>query len=140
MNRTHRILRWLGWSVFSALILVVGAAMVVFPDLFSRPTIGGGPPTMRLISAEQYRNTIQYVVGNDIQIEASFPVPQRRDGLVTLGGTKAEMTPGDLDQFDRAARSIAAEAVDASHRDTLVACTPHNLGEPDDACAKNFYS
>src|SRR5688572_21669387 len=113
----------LAGAIAAVVGLVTAVGVFVIAD-GAEPESTGGPTTMRLISAEQYRNTIAYVFGDDIAVEANFPELQRREGLVSLGSTTAEMTPGALEQFDRAARAIAQQVVDVNHRQTLVPCAP----------------
>jgi hypothetical protein len=122
-------------GVVGAGALAVGAFVFVSAQ---EPTPAPGPPVMRLISAEQYRNTVRYVFGDDIQITANFPLMQRREGLVALGAATASMTPGALEQFDQAARAIAGQVVDPEHRATLVPCTPRAESRPDADCARAF--
>jgi hypothetical protein len=126
-----------------AIVAAVGMAAALGAHFLStggEPEARGGPTTMRLISGEQYRNTIAYVFGEDIKIDANFPELQRREGLVSLGSTTAEMTPGALEQFDRAARSISLQIVDANHRATLVPCEPAASSKADADCAGKFFT
>ena len=108
---------------------------------FREPVTKGGPATMRLISTEQYVNSVQYLFGEDIDLSnAHFPLLPRIDGLVALGATQAAMTPGALEMFNRSARVIASQVVDPSHRDLLVPCQPGAADKPDAICAGQFLS
>lgn len=127
----------------AAAVLIVAIVGVVAVAIWPQPEpaiTAKAPPTMRLISAEQYVNSVQYVFGEDIEVRANFPQLQRSDGLVSLGATTAAMTSGALEQFDRAARTIAAQVTDDSHRHTLVPCAPASVHEPDADCARQFFS
>jgi hypothetical protein len=120
------------------IVAVVGVAAVsVWPK--SEPAVAKAQATMRLISTEQYVNSVQYVFGEDIEVRANFPQLQRSDGLISLGATSAAMTSGALEQFDRAARSIATQVTDESHRNTLVPCAPESAHAPDADCARQFF-
>lgn len=126
-------------AFLSVLALLAAAAGGLFAyDRFVEPSTAGGPTTMRMITAGQYRNTVEQLFGHDIEVLANFPPMQRQDGLLALGSTTASMTPGALEQFDIAARSIAAQVVDETHRQTLVPCMPHNVQAADATCARTF--
>lgn len=120
------------------IVAVVGVvALSVWPK--SEPAVTKAQATMRLISSEQYVNSVQYVFGEDIEVRANFPQLQRSDGLISLGATTAAMTSGALEQFDRAARSIAAQVTDESHRNTLIPCSPESAHAPDADCARQLF-
>lgn len=130
----------LGAALGAFALVATGAASVFYVAVHAEPGEPGGPPAMRLISADQYRNTVHQVFGDDVQVDASFPELQRQEGLVALGAVSATMTPSALDQFDRAARSVAAQALDPAHRVTLVSCRPRNPAGADTACATRFFT
>lgn len=101
------------------------------------PADAGGPPTMRLVTAEQYRNSIHDIFGDDIDLGgAYFPTLPRKAGLLALGATEVSMTPGDLDVFRRTAEAVAARVVDPAHRETILPCRPRAADKPDPACAQ----
>lgn len=127
------------------LVSVVAVAVVAVAVWFawsrSEPVVPAGPATMRMITTEQYANTIRYLFGEDIDLSSSrFPLLPRKDGLVALGATAAAMTPSTLDMFHRAARSIAAQVVDTAHRSLLLPCRPDSIATADDRCAREFLS
>lgn len=130
---------WIGALSVTGLCALV-AGVIGYLVFYAEPPVRGGPATMRLISAEQYRNTIAYVFGDDIQVDANFPVLQRQEGLIALGATTATMTPAAFDQFDRAARAIAGQVVDPAHRDILVPCRPRRVNGADPQCAEAFFT
>jgi hypothetical protein len=101
------------------------------------PSVKGGPVTVRLITAEQYLASIRKLFGEDIVADVSFAAPPRRQGLLSLGASSADITPGALEQFDRAARAIASQVVDESHRRVLVPCVP--VSEDDAGCTRKFF-
>lgn len=127
-----------------ALIVVAGLAAATVLKIreggFFESAVHGGPATMRLISAEQYVNTMHFLFGEDIDVRANFPSLQRKQGLVSLSASTAAMTSGALEQFDRAARAIATQVLDEAHRGTLVPCTPRSLHESDADCAGRFFA
>ncbi len=104
------------------------------------------PAQRRLISEQQYLNTIANIFGKDIEVIAQFAPMQRTEGLLALGAPNAGVPSGELQKFQRAARQVAAQVVDngnlelrlASHRDALIPCKPAAITKPDPACAQMF--
>jgi hypothetical protein len=103
------------------------------------PPAAGAAPTMRLLTESQYRNTIADLFGAQVVVGGSFDPLVRTNGLLTVGATNARITPAGLEQFDRMARSIAAQVVGAKNRNVLMPCKPAAVTAPDDACAAAFY-
>ena len=103
-------------------------------------------PRRRLMTGQQYLNTIAYIFGNDIAVISPFAPLQRTEGLLALGAFSAGVPSGELQQFQRAATTVAAQIVDdgnlelsvPSHRDSLVPCKPVDPKKADAACAAKF--
>jgi hypothetical protein len=104
------------------------------------PPTPGHAPTFRVLSESQYRNTIADIFGAQITVGGSFDPLVRTNGLLAVGATSAHVTPSGLEQFDRRARSIAAQVVSERNRDILVPCAPADETAPDDACARQFFA
>jgi hypothetical protein len=121
-------------------VLVLGVLILARERGWNELAAPAGPPAMRLITAEQYLTTMHELFGEDIRLEVSFPPLQRRQGLLELGATTADLTPGALESFDRAARTVGMQVVDEAHRPVLVPCTPTSISEPDGACARQFFA
>ncbi len=81
---------------------------------------------MRLISQEQYFNSLAYVFGPDIRVAAHFAPFQRTDGLLASGGASAGVTLSQMQEFQRAASSLAEQVVSPSNRAFLIPCTPRD--------------
>ncbi|MHB1204935.1 MAG: DUF1588 domain-containing protein [Rhodospirillaceae bacterium] len=104
------------------------------------------PARRRLMTGQQYLNTITAIFGSDIQIISPFAPLQRTDGLLASGAASAGVPSGELQQFQRAAATIAGQVVDdgnlrlrvPSHRDSLIPCKPAAADKPDAACAGLF--
>ena len=95
-------------------------------------------PASRIITEAQYVNTLGVIFGPGLRLSPNFaPIP-RVDGLVAVGTSKAEMTPGALDQFDKVARAVADSVTGPQNRDFLVSCKPKSDTAADDRCAKEF--
>ena len=95
---------------------------------------------VRLLSAQQYNNTIAYVFGEDISASVIPPVPPqiRTDGLLASGASAAGITSDQVQQIQQAAASVANKVVDEEHRQFLIPCVPIDLSKPDDNCATEF--
>ncbi|WGR93355.1 DUF1592 domain-containing protein [Bradyrhizobium sp. ISRA435] len=103
------------------------------------PAVVGGSASVRLISADQYVTAIHDIFGEDIKVDIDFAPPQRVQGLLALGGSAAAITPGALDQFDRAALTVAQQVTDDRHRGMLVPCIPVSAIDADSDCARQFF-
>ena len=104
------------------------------------------PASRRLITEEQYLNTIAHLFGPDIEVIAQFAPMQRVDGLLSLGATQAGVPAGQMVKFQRAARQVAAQVISngnvtlriPSRQDALIPCKPVDAAKADDACARMF--
>lgn len=103
------------------------------------PESSGAPPIMRQLTEVQYRSVIADVFGPDVKIAGTFNPTPREEGLMAVGAARATITPSAFERFDKLARLIAAQVVDASNRDMLVPCKPVAAKAPDDACATTFF-
>lgn len=107
---------------------------------------GGGAPEAgsaqraRLLTAEQYRNSIAAVFGADIADSVLSPMPplSRTAGLRANGAAAVGLTSDQLSQIQRSAAAIAAKVVDEAHRDFLLPCRPADVAAADAACAEAF--
>jgi hypothetical protein len=104
------------------------------------PPVNGSPPHLRLITTQQYINTLSHVFGPSLHLEIKFPPMRRTDGLLENGASLAGVTAAQLEQFQRAAAGVAGQVVDEHHRDYLIPCKPANKDAPDKACATQFLS
>ncbi|MDX2145561.1 MAG: DUF1592 domain-containing protein [Rhodospirillaceae bacterium] len=121
-----------------AIVAVVGLGLAACED--PAPPIPGYEPSFRVLTESQYRNTIADVFGAQIVVGGSFDPLVRTNGLLAVGATSAHVTPSGLEQFDRRARSIAAQVIDDTNRRILIPCTPASETAADDACATQFFS
>lgn len=122
-----------------AAVVMAAAFVMSHKWMNSSPEVPGGPPTARLINSQQYINTIRDLFGEDIRVDAAiFALPERRQGLLSLGMADLDMTPGLFSQFERAARDVATQVLDVRRAETFVPCRPRVKNESDDACAGKF--
>lgn len=106
----------------------------------------GTPARVRLMTSAQYTNTLSHILGSEILIASPFAPLPRREGLLASSAAFAGVPSGELQQFQRAAISVAAQVVDegnldlrlSAHRDLLIPCKPVSLTAADDKCATKF--
>lgn len=96
------------------------------------------PARARLISQEQYFNTLTYVFGPDIAVAAHFAPFRRTDGLLEVGAASAGVTSGQMQEFQRTAGAVAQKVVSAEQRNFLIPCTPRRDNAADKSCASKF--
>lgn len=101
---------------------------------------GASPLRVRLMTGQQYSNTIAQIFGADISASVLAPLPPltRTDGLLASGAAFVGVTSDQLQQIHQAAASVASKVVDEAHRDFLIPCTPVSAKEADSACAAEF--
>lgn len=106
----------------------------------SEPDSQGADPRMRLITTDQYVNTLNYVFGSSVHTQGEFSPAERTEGLLSNGAAVAGVSASLLEQFQRTAASVAAQVVDEAHRDYLISCKPASEDSADKACATEFLS
>ena len=106
----------------------------------SGPEEATSPARLRLISQEQYFNSLAYVFGPDITIAAHFAPFRRTDGLLEIGAASAGVTSGQMQEFQRTAGALAQRVVSPESRNFLVPCTPRHENAADKGCATRFLS
>ncbi|MEM7500846.1 MAG: DUF1592 domain-containing protein [Pseudomonadota bacterium] len=101
------------------------------------PEQSASPLRARLLTAEQYTNTIADTFGEDIARAVAPPLPPlaRTNGLLASGAASVGITSDQIHQIQQAAASIAAKVVDEEHREFLLPCAPIATAEADAACA-----
>jgi Protein of unknown function (DUF1592)/Protein of unknown function (DUF1588)/Protein of unknown function (DUF1585)/Protein of unknown function (DUF1595)/Protein of unknown function (DUF1587) len=121
-------------------IAAVAAAVVVLASCggSKEPETKAAPPRLRLLTTEQYANTLKYIFGPSINLDVKFPPLKRNTGLLANGAAMAGVTPGQLEQFQRAAANVAKQVVDAEHRNFLIPCKPAKDDAADKECAGKF--
>jgi len=108
------------------------AAVVAAPE----PPLPQAPARVRVLTQDQYFNSLVYLFGSDARTDSRFPPFRRTDGLLALGAASAGVTASGVEKFQRAAQLIAAQVVDVRHRDFLISCKPASPTAPDTACAR----
>lgn len=129
-----------------AAMLAVGAAVLLMqrkidgisPAAEDSGRMAGGPLVMRRLTEAQYRNIITDVFGDTIKLGGRFEPDPRVRHLIAVGTGQASVTASGLEQYDKMARSVADQVVDADHRPELIECQPASPTAPDDACTQKF--
>src|SRR5690606_16878218 len=95
---------------------------------------------LRLMTAEQYTNSLGTVFGEDIadSVPAPLPPTPRTDGLLASGAAGVGVNSDQLGQLQQAAVAVAAQVADGEHRDSRASCAPGSDRQRDDACARAF--
>lgn len=90
---------------------------------------------MRRLTEAQYRRSVADIFGPQIKISGRFEPEVRRDGLISVGASRASISSSGMEQYYAMAGGIAAQVTGPAGRKTLIACTPADAGKADDACA-----
>jgi len=116
------------------------AAMAGCEPEVTEPESSATPLRVRLLTGEQYTNTIAQVFGEDVADAALPPLPPlaRTDGLLASGATFVGVTSDQISQIQQTAAFIAAKVVDEYHRDFLIPCVPESADGADPDCATMF--
>ena len=122
-------LRWGG--------LLLSLCLVGCGERLQEPEQSASPLRARLLTGEQYTNTIADTFGEDIARAVAPPLPPlaRTNGLLASGAASVGITSDQIHQIQQAAASIAAKVVDEEHREFLLPCRPIVAAEADAACA-----
>lgn len=102
------------------------------------PKSANAPAPVRLITEAQYLNTLRAIFGDGLTYPVKFARVHRVGGLIAVGTGAARITSGLLDQFDTAARTVAAQVVSPANRSFLIPCRPQSETASDDVCAQQF--
>ena len=128
-NFSGRLAIWLS----AGALLVGGVAYIAAAQVPQTSIL-----SVHRLTQDQYRRSIADIFGDDIKISARLEPDPRRDGLIAIGVTQATVGASGFEQYDSAAREVAAQVTDAKHRDLLVGCKPADPAQADDACARAF--
>lgn len=104
------------------------------------PETPGTRALVKLITADQYRNTVEYVFGSGIDAQVQFaPVP-RAEGLLSNSAATAGISSGQVQEIQGLAARVASQVVDEKNRGYLIPCRPASLDGADAACATQFFT
>lgn len=95
---------------------------------------------MRRLTTEQYQSAIANIFGARIKVIGKFDPLVRTNGLFAVGASKVTMTPSGFEQFEIAARAVAAQVVDPKNRALTIPCVPADPKAFDQACGRRFFT
>lgn len=96
------------------------------------------PKRLRLLTTDQYINTITHLFGQDLKLEGRFAAVPRTDGLLEVGTARAGVTDAQLELYQKMAAVVANQVTNDKRRDVLVPCKPADEKAADKACATRF--
>jgi hypothetical protein len=102
------------------------------------PADSATPLHLRLMSAQQYNNTLADIFGPDLKFDTRFAPLVRTDGLLQDGAAIAGVSEAQLEQYQRTASLVAAQVTDPAHRPFLIPCQPADQQAADAVCAGKF--
>jgi len=125
---------------FCGSMLGLLAAFVLVGCAPPEPESPGTEPRVRLVTTDQYLNSLHYIFGQGIELQVEFPPFERTEGLLGNSAAIAGISSSQIEQFQGAAASVARQVVDSAHREFLVPCEPAVADSADNACAAEFLS
>jgi hypothetical protein len=94
------------------------------------------PAALRLLTVEQYRNSVADVLGTGVTVSSELPPDTAQNGFYAIGASRATISPAAAEKFESAAYDAAAQALAPARRASFVGCTPK--ATQDTACTKQF--
>jgi Protein of unknown function (DUF1592)/Protein of unknown function (DUF1588)/Protein of unknown function (DUF1595)/Protein of unknown function (DUF1587)/Protein of unknown function (DUF1585) len=124
--------RWI--IAFLAIVLGGALASVALKPRHTHDT--PGPQVIRRLTADQYRNIVADVFGEDIDLGGRLEPDLRTDGLLAVGASQISIAPEGMEQYDAMARAVASQILDANHRNRVMSCQPADAATFDESCAR----
>lgn len=142
MGRSIQIVKQCSSQAFRAPVMALLAlsALVACSPPDPEPESAGTNALTKLITAEQYSNSLSYIFGPGIDAQVQFAPVARSEGLLANSLATAGVSGGQVQTIQSIASSVAKQVVDVENRQHLVACRPESINEPDQACATQFVS
>lgn len=123
-----------------AAVAVIGIVIANIVHSRGEPDSKGTPVSLRLLTQDQYLNTLAYVFGPNVQPTTRFAALPRVDGLLASGASKAGLTDAQLEIYQKTASKVATQIVSEDSRKYLIPCEPAASDAADPQCAKAFIS
>ncbi|HWM67173.1 MAG TPA: DUF1592 domain-containing protein [Steroidobacteraceae bacterium] len=122
------------------MVTVVGlaAGLDVVKKRHEEPVSKGTPASMRLLTQQQYLNTLSYVFGTNVQPTTRFAALPRTDGLLASGAATAGLTESQLEMYQKTASKVAAQLIKDGSREYAIPCVPAAPDAADPKCARMF--
>jgi hypothetical protein len=119
---------------------MLGLLLVLAACSPSEPESQGTEPRVRLVTSDQYLNSLRYILGSGIELKVEFPPFERTEGLLGNSAATAGISSSLLEQVQSAAAIVARQVVGPAHRNFLIPCKPAAEDSADNACAAEFLS
>lgn len=123
---------------FALPLIVIGAVATGITLKAHHAENAPGRAVTRLLTADQYRNIIADVFGDDIDLGGRLEPDLRADGLLAVGATQVSIAPAGMEQYDAMARAVATQILDANHRNGVMPCGPAGKAVFEAPCARAF--
>ncbi|MBX5462153.1 MAG: DUF1587 domain-containing protein, partial [Steroidobacteraceae bacterium] len=107
-NLRRRGRRALLWTGAASMVVVATAATLIAANHRAEPQSKGTPASLRLLTQQQYLNTLAYVFGSNVQPTTRFAALPRTDGLLASGAAVAGLTDAQLEMYQKTAAKVAA--------------------------------
>lgn len=104
----------------------------------SEPESKGTPASLRLLTEQQYLNTLSYVFGPNMKPTTRFSALPRTDGLLASGAAMAGLTDTQLEMYQKTAAKVATQIISEDSRAYLIPCEPKAADAADADCARIF--
>lgn len=121
-------------AAFSACVLA-GSAGAAAPQ---EPANAASPKRLRLLTTDQYINTLSHLFGRSLELRTQFAAVLRVDGLIAAGTSSAGLSSAQIEQYQKMATLVANEVTGIGRRDVLIPCKPARMDGADNACATRF--
>lgn len=107
-------------------------------DATKAPELPAAKSRLRLISQDQYNNTLASIFGPDVVPDVKLTPFERTEGLLALGAAYDGFTTDSLEKFQAIATAVSSRVVSPERRDFFISCKPSDPKRADDACAVKF--
>jgi hypothetical protein len=128
------------YSRFSLIVSCLASFIFASCGQNSPPPVEPGPPILRLLSEDQYRNIIADVFGPHIRVTGRFNPLFRTNGLRSLGARSAEITPASMENFERMAQLISEQIFVPGNRRSIMPCELSQGEDLKQACVREALS
>ena len=116
----------------------VASAKTQAGPALKEPESDSSPKRLRLLTTDQYLNTITHLFGQDLKLEGHFAAVARTDGLIEVGTARAGVTDTQLELYQKMATLVSAQVTNEQRREVLIPCKPADAKAADKACATRF--
>ena len=109
------------------------------PETLSRlqPSVELPVPTLRRLTQVQYGNAVTDLIGEGVVLPTSLEPDESTNGLQSIGAALTTISPRGVEQYERAAFDLAAQAFATDERRArIVPCIPSAVVDVE--CAESF--